>query len=74
MLSFVQLPALGHEVVSRVVELLRLFNTRTCQLVLGAKSMQVVIVFERVTSYTLGGGTFAGWLLSACMLLLCGDG
>ncbi|KAG8055995.1 hypothetical protein GUJ93_ZPchr0001g31285 [Zizania palustris] len=35
------LPSLSSEVVQRVVEILKLFNTRTCQLVLGAGAMQV---------------------------------
>ena len=35
------LPSLSLEVVQRVVEILKLFNTRTCQLVLGAGAMQV---------------------------------
>ncbi|GAV66145.1 Vps54 domain-containing protein/DUF2450 domain-containing protein [Cephalotus follicularis] len=35
------LPALSPEVVHRVVEILKFFNTRTCQLVLGAGAMQV---------------------------------
>ncbi|CAF2025439.1 vacuolar protein sorting-associated protein 54, chloroplastic-like isoform X1 [Brassica napus] len=35
------LPALSSEIVLRVVEVLRFFNTRTCQLVLGAGAMQV---------------------------------
>lgn len=35
------LPALSSEVVHRVVEVLKFFNTRTCQLVLGAGAMQV---------------------------------
>jgi vacuolar protein sorting-associated protein 54 len=35
------LPFLSLEVVQRVVEILKLFNTRTCQLVLGAGAMQV---------------------------------
>ncbi|GAB2221813.1 hypothetical protein Drorol1_Dr00013003 [Drosera rotundifolia] len=35
------LPALSSEVVHRFVELLKFFNTRTCQLVLGAGAMQV---------------------------------
>ncbi|XP_012454025.1 vacuolar protein sorting-associated protein 54, chloroplastic isoform X2 [Gossypium raimondii] len=35
------LPALSLEVVHRVVEILKFFNTRTCQLVLGAGAMQV---------------------------------
>ncbi|KAL6650281.1 hypothetical protein ACP70R_009206 [Stipagrostis hirtigluma subsp. patula] len=35
------LPSLSFEVVQRVVEILKLFNTRTCQLVLGAGAMQV---------------------------------
>ncbi|KAJ0970305.1 hypothetical protein J5N97_023182 [Dioscorea zingiberensis] len=35
------LPVLAPEVVQRVVEILKLFNTRTCQLVLGAGAMQV---------------------------------
>ncbi|KAK1266372.1 hypothetical protein QJS04_geneDACA000203 [Acorus gramineus] len=35
------LPSLSSEVVHRVVEILKLFNTRTCQLVLGAGAMQV---------------------------------
>lgn len=39
------LPALSSEVVHRVVEILKLFNTRTCQLVLGAGAMQVVFLF-----------------------------
>lgn len=38
------LPALSSEVVLRVVELLKFFNTRTCQLVLGAGAMQVRLV------------------------------
>ncbi|KAF7851424.1 hypothetical protein BT93_L3965 [Corymbia citriodora subsp. variegata] len=35
------LPTLSSEVVLRVVEILKHFNTRTCQLVLGAHAMQV---------------------------------
>ncbi|KAF5196374.1 Vacuolar protein sorting-associated protein 54 protein, partial [Thalictrum thalictroides] len=35
------LPALSSELVHRVVEILKFFNTRTCQLVLGAGAMQV---------------------------------
>ncbi|KAM7505724.1 hypothetical protein LguiB_004628 [Lonicera macranthoides] len=35
------LPALSSEVVHRVVEILKFFNTRSCQLVLGAGAMQV---------------------------------
>ncbi|XVF75042.1 hypothetical protein PTKIN_Ptkin13bG0157400 [Pterospermum kingtungense] len=35
------LPTLSLEVVHRVVEILKFFNTRTCQLVLGAGAMQV---------------------------------
>ncbi|KAG0482955.1 hypothetical protein HPP92_011039 [Vanilla planifolia] len=35
------LPALSSEVIHRVVEILKTFNTRTCQLVLGAGAMQV---------------------------------
>jgi hypothetical protein len=37
------LPALSSEIVHRVVEILKFFNTRTCQLVLGAGAMQVLI-------------------------------
>lgn len=37
------LPTLSSEVVLRVVEILKHFNTRTCQLVLGAHAMQVSI-------------------------------
>ena len=36
------LPALSSEIVHRVVEILKFFNTRTCQLVLGAGAMQVL--------------------------------
>ncbi|MFS7889546.1 putative vacuolar protein sorting-associated protein [Helianthus anomalus] len=35
------LPALSSEVIHRVLEVLKFFNTRTCQLVLGAGAMQV---------------------------------
>ncbi|XP_027339653.1 vacuolar protein sorting-associated protein 54, chloroplastic isoform X2 [Abrus precatorius] len=35
------MPTLSSEVVHRVVEILKYFNTRTCQLVLGAGAMQV---------------------------------
>lgn len=35
------LPALATEVVHRIAEILKIFNTRTCQLVLGAGAMQV---------------------------------
>ncbi|KAH1209807.1 Vacuolar protein sorting-associated protein 54, chloroplastic [Glycine max] len=35
------LPTLSSEVVHRIVEILKFFNTRTCQLVLGAGAMQV---------------------------------
>jgi len=38
------LPTLSSEVVHRVVEILKFFNTRTCQLVLGAGAMQVLFV------------------------------
>ncbi|XP_008218529.2 PREDICTED: vacuolar protein sorting-associated protein 54, chloroplastic [Prunus mume] len=34
-------PALSSEIVHRIVEILKFFNTRTCQLVLGAGAMQV---------------------------------
>jgi hypothetical protein len=37
------LPGLATEAVHRVAELLKLFNSRTCQLVLGAGAMQVSI-------------------------------
>ncbi|KAK3014394.1 hypothetical protein RJ639_008626 [Escallonia herrerae] len=39
------LPALSSEVIHRVVEILKFFNTRTCQLVLGAGAMQLKKVF-----------------------------
>ena len=35
------LPGMAAEVVQRLCDLLRLFNSRTCQLVLGAGAMQV---------------------------------
>ncbi|KAI3681289.1 hypothetical protein L6452_36079 [Arctium lappa] len=35
------LPALSSEVIHRVLEMLKIFNTRACQLVLGAGAMQV---------------------------------
>uniref|UniRef100_A0A7N0UJ28 Vacuolar protein sorting-associated protein 54 C-terminal domain-containing protein n=1 Tax=Kalanchoe fedtschenkoi TaxID=63787 RepID=A0A7N0UJ28_KALFE len=35
------MPSLSPEIVHRVVEILKFFNTRTCQLVLGAGAMQV---------------------------------
>lgn len=38
------LPALSSEVIHRVVEILKFFNTRSCQLVLGAGAMQVGIL------------------------------
>ena len=38
------LPTLSSEVVHRVVEILKFFNTRTCQLVLGAGAMQVLLI------------------------------
>jgi vacuolar protein sorting-associated protein 54 len=37
------LPTLSSEVVHRVVEILKFFNTRTCQLILGAGAMQVQV-------------------------------
>lgn len=37
------LPALSPEIVHRVVEILKFFNTRTAQLVLGAGAMQVLL-------------------------------
>ena len=40
------LPLRSSEVVQRVVEILKFFNTRTCQLVLGAGAMQVLIIFS----------------------------
>jgi hypothetical protein len=39
------LPTLSSEVVHRVVEILKFFNTRTCQLILGAGAMQVKVRF-----------------------------
>ncbi|XP_047310439.1 vacuolar protein sorting-associated protein 54, chloroplastic-like isoform X2 [Impatiens glandulifera] len=36
------LPALSSEVIHRAVEILKFFNTRTCQLVLGAGAMQLL--------------------------------
>ena len=44
-------PAFGAEVAQRVLELLKVFNSRTCQLVLGAGAMQV----------RRGGWVAAGW-------------
>ncbi|KAL5991994.1 hypothetical protein ACLOJK_012906 [Asimina triloba] len=38
------LPSLSSEVVHRVAEILKIFNTRTCQLVLGAGAMQFVLI------------------------------
>lgn len=38
-----KLPMLSSEVVHRVFEILKFFNTRTCQLVLGAGAMQVCL-------------------------------
>jgi vacuolar protein sorting-associated protein 54 len=35
------LPGLGGDIAQKLTELLKLFNTRTCQLVLGARAMQV---------------------------------
>ena len=40
------LPALSSEVIHCVVEILKLFNTRTCQLVLGAGAMQVKLFMD----------------------------
>lgn len=40
------LPALSSEIVHRIVEILKFFNTRTCQLVLGAGAMQVLFSFN----------------------------
>ena len=37
----VQLPALGPDIVQRLLDLVKVFNTRTCQLVLGARAMQL---------------------------------
>lgn len=39
-------PVLSSEVVHRIVEILKFFNTRTCQLVLGAGAMQVLTVSQ----------------------------
>ena len=41
-----QLPALGPDILQRMVDLLRLFNTRACQLVLGAEDMQRIAALE----------------------------
>ena len=46
------LPALSSEVVHRVVEILKFFNTRTCQLVLGAGAMQVLL-FSQLSVYAI---------------------
>lgn len=43
------LPALSSEIVQRVVELLKFFNTRACQLVLGAGAMQVLYIWPVFT-------------------------
>lgn len=45
------LPALSSEIVRRVVEVLRFFNTRTCQLVLGAGAMQVYYALHEKNLY-----------------------
>jgi vacuolar protein sorting-associated protein 54 len=42
------LPTMSSEIVHRVVEILKFFNTRTCQLVLGAGAMQVLIFCPNV--------------------------
>lgn len=39
-----KLPMMSSEVVHRVFEILKFFNTRTCQLVLGAGAMQVCLL------------------------------
>lgn len=46
------LPALSSEIVHRVVEILKFFNTRTCQLVLGAGAMQVLL-FCQLSVYAI---------------------
>lgn len=45
------LPTLSSEVVHRVVEILKFFNTRTCQLVLGAGAMQVLVFWPYQLMY-----------------------
>lgn len=40
------LPTLSAEVVHRVAELLKLFNSRTAHLVLGANALQVLILLS----------------------------
>lgn len=48
------LPSLSSEIVHRVVEILKFFNTRTCQLVLGAGAMQVIYMqLLRASCYLL---------------------
>jgi vacuolar protein sorting-associated protein 54 len=40
------LPSLATEVVHRVAEILKLYNSRSCQLVLGAGAMQVSLLIS----------------------------
>lgn len=61
------LPALSSEVVHRVVEILKFFNTRTCQLVLGAGAMQVVFSLELIHEYP--SRSLFGKGSATCMLL-----
>jgi vacuolar protein sorting-associated protein 54 len=45
------LPSLASEVIHRIAELLKVFNARTCQLVLGAGAMQVFPFFTFVMEF-----------------------
>ncbi|KAK1313833.1 putative carboxylesterase 8 [Acorus calamus] len=63
------LPSLSSEVVHRVVEILKLFNTRTCQLVLGAGAMQLpVIIFFHGGGFILFSASTA-FYDSSCALI-----
>lgn len=46
------LPTLSAEVVHRVAELLKLFNSRTAHLVLGANALQVLILLSALLQLT----------------------
>ncbi|KAJ6776562.1 VACUOLAR PROTEIN SORTING 54 [Salix koriyanagi] len=65
------LPTLSSEVVHRVVEILKFFNTRTCQLILGAGAMQLqVSSSQHLLSWADDGGRdLLELLLQACLFL-----
>jgi vacuolar protein sorting-associated protein 54 len=69
----VNLSLLTTDTMSRVIEFLKAFNSRTCQVVLGAGAMRSAGL-KNITAKHLGEFYFFVWCLSCNVFLTCGVG